>query len=89
MIDGNSHYVAYLDSLLFQEGTPLVAIEEHTSTEVATTDSGLVTHDRQVFMAAGDIGPSENRPDRYLDEISEDEVSANAPADETANDKNA
>jgi hypothetical protein len=40
-------------------------------------------------MAAGNAGASETRPDRYLDDISEDEVSANAPPDETAADKNA
>jgi hypothetical protein len=57
---------------------------------VATTDSGLGTPDRQVFMAAGEtLGPSGTRPDRYLDDILEDELSANAPADETNDDKNA
>jgi hypothetical protein len=86
---GNSRYVAYLDSLPFQEGTPLAPTEEHTSTEVATTDSGLSTPDSQVFMAAGKTpGPSGTRPDRYFDDISEDELSANAPADETNDDKN-
>jgi hypothetical protein len=40
-------------------------------------------------MAAGDVGTSESRPNRYLDDISEDEVSANTPPNETANDKNA
>jgi hypothetical protein len=76
--------------LPFQEGTPLALIEEHTSTEVATTDSDLGTPDHQVFMAAGETpGPSGTRPDRYLDDISEDELSANAPADETNEDKNA
>jgi hypothetical protein len=52
--DGNSRYVAYLDSLPFQEGTPLAPTEEHTPTEVASTDSSLGTPDRQVFMAAGE-----------------------------------
>jgi hypothetical protein len=51
---GNSRCIAYLDSLPFQEGTPLAPTEEHTPTEVATTDSGLGTPDRQVFMAAGE-----------------------------------
>jgi hypothetical protein len=87
---GNSHCVAYLDSLPFQEGTPLAPTEEHTSTEVATTDSGLGTLDHKVFMAAGEmLGPSGTRPDWYLDDISEDELFANAPADETNDDKNA
>jgi hypothetical protein len=90
LTDGNSHCVAYLDSLPFQEGTPLTPAEEHTPTEVATPDSSLSTPDRQVFMAAGETpGPSGTRPDRYFEDISADELSANAPADETNDDKNA
>jgi hypothetical protein len=88
LTDDNSHCVAYLDTLPFQEGTPLAPNEEHTPTEVATTDSSLCTPDREVFMAAGDVGTSESRPDRYLDDISRDEVSANVPLDETTDDKN-
>jgi hypothetical protein len=89
LTDGNSPCIAYLDSLPFHEGTPLAPTEEHTSTEVETTESGLGTLDRQVFMAACEtLGPSGTLPDRYLDDISEDELSANAPADETTNDKN-
>jgi hypothetical protein len=90
LADGNSCRVAYLDSLPFQEGTSLAPTKEHTSTEVATADSSPGTPDRQVFMADGETpGPLGTRPDRYLDDISEDELSANAPADETTNDKNA
>jgi hypothetical protein len=41
-------------------------------------------------MAASETpGPSGTRPDRYFEDISADELSANAPADETTNDKNA
>jgi hypothetical protein len=87
---GNSRCVAYLDSLPFQEGTPLAPVEEHTPTEVATTNSGLGTPDRQVFMAAGEtLGPLGTRGDRYFEDISADELSANAPADETNDDTNA
>jgi hypothetical protein len=90
LTDGNSRYVAYLDSLPFQEGTPLAPTEEHTPTEVASTDSSLGTPDRQVFMAAGETpGPSGTRLERYFEDISADELSANAPADETTDDKNA
>jgi hypothetical protein len=90
LTDGNSCCVAYLDSLPFQEGTPLAPSEEHTPTEVATSDSSLGTPDRQVFMAAGDTpGPSGTRPDRYLEDISADKLSANAPADETDDNKTA
>jgi hypothetical protein len=57
---------------------------------VATSDSSLSTPDRQVFMVAGEMpGPSRTRPDRYLEDISTDELSANAPADETDDNKNA
>jgi hypothetical protein len=87
---GNSRCVAYLDLLPFQEGTPLAPTEEHTPTEVATTDSGLGTPDRQIFMAAGETpGPSGTHPNWYFEDISADELSGNAPADETNDDKNA
>jgi hypothetical protein len=57
---------------------------------VETTDSGLGTLDRQVFMAAGETPePSGTRPDRYFEDISPDKLSTNAPADETNDDKNA
>jgi hypothetical protein len=40
-------------------------------------------------MAAGNVGTSESRPDRYLDDILEDEVSTNTPPDETTANNNA
>jgi hypothetical protein len=84
LADRNLRYVAYLDSLPFQEGTPLSRVEEYTPIEVASSDSSLGNPDRQVFMAAGDTpGPSGTADDRYLEDISADELSANAPADET------
>jgi hypothetical protein len=62
--DGNSYCIAYLDSLPFQEGTPLTPAGEHTPTEVASSDSSLGSPDRQVFMAADEMsGPSGTRPD--------------------------
>jgi hypothetical protein len=54
LICGDSRYVAYLDSLPFQEGTPLARADSYTPTEVASSDSSLGNPDRQVFMAAGD-----------------------------------
>jgi hypothetical protein len=45
---GISRCVAYLDSLHFQEGTPLAPAGEHNPTEVATSDSSLGSPDRQV-----------------------------------------
>jgi hypothetical protein len=84
LMSGNSCYVAYLDSLPFQEGTPLARAKEYTPTEVASSDSSLANPDSQVFMAAGDMpGPSGTADDRYLKDISADELSANAPVDET------
>jgi hypothetical protein len=80
---GNSRCVAYLDSIPFQEGTPLAPAGEHTPTEVATSDSSLGTPDRQVFMTTNETpGPSGTVPDQYLEDISANELSANAPADE-------
>jgi hypothetical protein len=63
LISGDSRYVAYLDSLLFQEGTPLARAEEYTPTEVASSDSILGNPDRQVFMAAGDTPGSSGTAD--------------------------
>jgi hypothetical protein len=73
LTDGNSRCVAYLDTLPFQEGTPLAPNNKQTPTKVVTTNSSLCTPDCEVFMAAGDAEMSENRPDWYLDDISEDE----------------
>jgi hypothetical protein len=84
LISGDSRYVAYLNSLPFQEGTPLARADSYTPTEVASSDSSLGNPDRQVFMAAGDTpGPSGTAQDKYLEDISADELSAEAPADET------
>jgi hypothetical protein len=81
---GNSRCIAYLDSLPFQEGTPLAPAGEHTPTEVATSDSSLGSPDSQVFMTTNEApGPLGTVPDQYLEDISADELSANAPADET------
>jgi hypothetical protein len=46
LISRDSRYVAYLDSLPFQEGTPLTRAEEYTPTEVASFDSSLGNPDR-------------------------------------------
>jgi hypothetical protein len=63
LTDGNSRCAAYLDSLPFQEGTPLAPAEEHTPTEVATRDSSLGSPDRQVFMTTNETpGPSGTQP---------------------------
>jgi hypothetical protein len=57
---------------------------------VATSDSSLGSPDRQVFMTTNETpGPSGTHPDRYLEDISVDELSANEPADETDDNKNA
>jgi hypothetical protein len=90
LTDGNSRYVAYLDSLPFQEGMPLSPAEEHTPTEVVTTNSSLGSLDRQVFMTTNETpGPSGTQPDHFLEDISANKLSANAPADETNDDRNA
>jgi hypothetical protein len=84
LISGDSLYVAYIDSLPFQEGTPLARADSNTPTEVAPSESSLGTPNRQVFMAAGDTpGPSGTAQDWYLEDISSDELTADAPPDET------
>jgi hypothetical protein len=45
--------------------------------------------DVSLVVMSSSPGPSGTQPDRYLEDISEDELSANAPADETNDDKNA
>jgi hypothetical protein len=55
---------------------------------VATTDYGLCTPDREVFVATTEAGTSEARPHPYLEDISEDEESANALTNETTEAKN-
>jgi hypothetical protein len=90
LISGDSRYVAYLDSLPFQDGTPLARAEEYTPTEVASSDSSLGNPYRQVFMAAGDTPrPSGTAQDKYLEDISADGLSAEAPADETDSNRDA
>jgi hypothetical protein len=55
---------------------------------VATIDSSLGSPDRQVFVTTNETpGPSGTHPDRYLEDISADELSANAPTDETDDNK--
>jgi hypothetical protein len=86
----NSRCVAYLDSLPFQEGTPLAPAGEHTPTKVATSESSLGSPDRQVFMTTNETpGPSGTVPDQYLEDIAADELSANVPADETDTNRDA
>jgi hypothetical protein len=90
LISEDSRYVAYLDSLPFQEGTPLARADSYTPTKVASSESSLGNPDRQVFTAAGDTpGSSGTAQDRYLEDISADELSADAPADETVANRDA
>jgi hypothetical protein len=90
LISGNSRYVAYIDSLPFQEGTPLARADSNTPTEVASSESSLGTPDHQVFMDAGNTpGLSGTATDKYLEDISADELFADAPADETVANRDA
>jgi hypothetical protein len=51
---------------------------------VATSDSSLGSHDRQVFMTTNETpGPLGTVLDGYLEDVLADELSANPPADET------
>jgi hypothetical protein len=57
---------------------------------VATSDSSLGSPDRQVFMTTNETpGISGTVPDQYMEDISADELSADAPADETAANRDA
>jgi hypothetical protein len=46
LISGDSRYVTYINSLPFQEGTPLARADSNTPTEVAASESSLGTPDR-------------------------------------------
>jgi hypothetical protein len=59
LTDGNSRYVAYLDSLPFQVGTSLAPTEEHTPTEMASTDSSLGNPQNPNRTRASVGGPSQ------------------------------
>jgi hypothetical protein len=88
LISGDSRYVAYLDSLPFQEGTPLARADSYTPTEVASSESSLGNPDHQVFMAAGDTpGPLGTAQDKYLEDISADETAGNRDARRECNSK--
>jgi hypothetical protein len=90
LICGDSRYVAYINSLPFQEGTPLARADSNTPTEVAPSEPSLGTPDRQVFMAADETpGHSGTAQDKYLEDISSDELSVDAPANETPTDRDA
>jgi hypothetical protein len=62
---------------------------DHTRIQAVTIDPGLRTPDREVFVAVAKADTSESRVDRYLDDISGDEVSPNAHTDDTTDAKNA
>jgi hypothetical protein len=54
-LDSNSHCVACLESLPFHEGTQLTPTsEDYTPTKEVTTDPGLYTPDREVFVVEAD-----------------------------------
>jgi hypothetical protein len=83
---GNSRCVAYLDSLPFQESSSRGAhFNRGGDCQLQSRHSISPS-----LLAAGETsGPSGTHPDRYFEDISADEMSANAPADETSDDKNA
>jgi hypothetical protein len=57
---------------------------------VATSDSSLGSPDQQVIITTNETpGPSGTVPDRYLEDISADELSPNAPTDETDTNRDA
>jgi hypothetical protein len=89
-ISRDSRYIAYIDSLPFQEGAPLAQADSNTPTEEAPSESSLGTPDRQVFMAASDTpGPSGTAQDKYLEDIPSDKLSADAPPNKNPADRDA
>ncbi|MCQ8063986.1 hypothetical protein NP303_24790, partial [Salmonella enterica] len=91
--DYDSRLVAHIDNLPYQEGIPLTSNCEESSTEIATSSSGSYYPDREVFVITQNNNPgtSQNRTPRrlaQLDNISEDESTADAPQNETSDQRN-
>ena len=81
--DGASRFIACLETLPFQEGTPLPATTD-TPTEIISRSSEGYSIDRQVCAVVEDSPEtSRHHQDRAPADISADELSANAPANET------
>jgi len=79
--DDNLRLVTCLDNLPYQEGTPLS--EEGSDTELVThSSSGYCSPGREVFVVATEARSSRQNQ-RFPEDISVDELSADAPADET------
>src|SRR5688572_11602038 len=91
--DYESCLVAHIDNLPYQEGVLLTSIREESSTEIATSSSGSYYPDREVFVITQNNNPgtSQNRTPRrlaQLDNVSEDKSTADAPQNETSNQRN-
>ena len=90
----NASLVACLRDLPYRSGRPLSPIGEEEIGDIALVDYSTThsTPDRQVYISLhGDESALGSQADRYanesLDLISDDELSVNAPQDETQQDK--
>ena len=90
----NARMVACLRDLPYQPGRPLspVRVEEVGDTALVDYSTTHSTPDRQVYVSLhGDESALGSQADRYanesLDQISDDELSVNAPQDEPQQDK--
>ncbi|CAN6330357.1 unnamed protein product [Urochloa humidicola] len=79
-VDNNSRLVACLDNLPYQEGSPLQ--DEGSDTELVTpSTSGDYLPSREIFVVDTPEGHRQNQ--RFPEDVTDDELSANAPTDET------
>ena len=90
----NARLETCLRDLPYQSGRPLSPIEEEGVGDIALVDYSTThsTPDRQVYISLhGDDSALGSQADQYanenLDQISDDELSVNAPQDESPQDK--
>ena len=90
----NARLVACLRDLPYQPGKPLSPVREEEIGDTAFVDYSTThsTPDRQVYVSLpGEESALGSQADRYanesLDQISDDELSVNAPQDESQQDK--
>ena len=80
-LDDQEHFIACLDNLPFQEGVKLVDYD--TDTELIES-TGTHSSYREVFVVDASTPQGHRANYRFPDDVSDDELSTNAPADETA-----
>ena len=92
--DYDSHLVAHIDNLPYQEGVPLTSNREESHTEIATSSSRSYYPNREILVITQNNNPGtrQNRTPRRLaqiDNISVDESTADNETPEQRNQRRA